>query len=60
MIYETRHNIGAGTTSVGIYANQLYAKERGTTVYTGRPTTWTGKVVVPYASDYSYAVDFNK
>ena len=60
MIYETRHNIGAGTTSVGIYANQLYAKERGTTVYTGRPTTWTGKVVIPYASDYSYAVDFNK
>ena len=60
MIYETRHNIGAGTTSVGIYANQLYAKERGTTVYAGRPTTWTGKVVVPYASDYSYAVDFNK
>ena len=60
MIYETRHNIGAGTTSVGIYANQLYAKERGATVYTGRPTTWTGKVVVPYASDYSYAVDFNK
>lgn len=60
MIYETRHNIGAGTTSVGIYANQLYAKERGTTVYTGRPTTWTGKVVVPYASDYSYTVDFNK
>lgn len=60
MIYETRHNIGAGTTSVGIYANLLYAKERGTTVYTGRPTTWTGKVVVPYASDYSYAVDFNK
>ena len=60
MIYETRHNICAGTTSVGIYANQLYAKERGTTVYTGRPTTWTGKVVVPYASDYSYAVDFNK
>ena len=60
MIYETTHNIGAGTTSVGIYANQLYAKERGTTVYTGRPTTWTGKVVIPYASDYSYAVDFNK
>ena len=60
MIYETRHNIGAGTTSVGIYANQLYAKERGTTVYTGRPTTWTGKVVIPYASDYSYTVDFNK
>lgn len=60
MISETAYNLGAGTTSVGIYANQLYAKERGTTVYTGRPTTWTGKVVVPYASDYSYAVDFNK
>ncbi len=60
MISETAYNLGAGTTSVGIYANQLYAKERGTTVYTGRPTAWTGKVAIPYASDYSYAVDFNK
>lgn len=60
MISETAYNLGAGITSEGIYANQLYTNERGTTVYTGRPTTWTGKVVVPYASDYSYAVDFNK
>ena len=60
MISETTYNLGAGTTSEGIYANQLYTNERGTTVYTGRPTAWTGKVAIPYASDYSYAVDFNK
>lgn len=60
MISETAYNLGAGTTSEGIYANQLYTNERGTTVYTGRPTAWTGKVAIPYASDYSYAVDFNK
>ena len=58
MISETAYNLGAGTTSEGIYANQLYTNERGTTVYTGRPTAWTGKVAIPYASDYGYTVDF--
>ena len=60
MISETTYNIGGGSTSEGIYANQLYTNERGTTVYTGRPTTWTGKVAIPYASDYGYAANFNK
>ena len=60
MISKTTYNIGGGSTSEGIYANQLYTNERGTTVYTGRPTTWTGKIVVPYASDYGYAANFNK
>ena len=34
--------------------------ERGETVYSGRSTTWSGKVALPYPSDYGYAVDFNK
>ena len=33
----------------------FYERERGTTVYTGRPTTWTGKVGLMYPSDYGYA-----
>lgn len=34
---------------------QFYAYERGTTVYTGRPTEWQGKVGIMYPSDYGYA-----
>ena len=32
-----------------------YTKERGTEVYNGNPTTWTGKVGLIYPSDYGYA-----
>ena len=34
---------------------QFYEYERGTTVYTGRPTEWQGKVGLMYPSDYGYA-----
>ena len=34
---------------------QFYTYERGTTVYTGRPTEWQGKVGLIYPSDYGYA-----
>ena len=33
----------------------MYVNERGTTVYSGRPTEWTGKVALIYPSDYGYA-----
>ena len=36
-------------------ASHWYGYERGTTVYSGRPTTWTGKVGLMYPSDYGYA-----
>ena len=36
-------------------ASHWYGYERGTTVYMGRPTTWTGKVGLMYPSDYVYA-----
>ena len=32
-----------------------YTYERGTTVYTGRPTEWQGEVGLMYPSDYGYA-----
>ncbi len=58
MIAETTWNIG-GWNSTSVYPNQIYKYERGTTVYTGRPTTWNGKIALAYPSDYGYAVDLN-
>ena len=36
-------------------ASHWYTYERGTKVYTGRPTEWQGKVGLMYQSDYGYA-----
>ena len=36
-------------------ASHWYGYERGTTVYSGRPTTWQGKIALMYLSDYGYA-----
>ena len=51
-------NLG-GTESYTSASNGLashwYRYERGTTVYSGRSTTWTGKVGLMYPSDYGYA-----
>ena len=57
-IEEIVWNLG-GTGSYSSASNGLashfYGNERGTTVYTGRPTTWTGKIGLMYPSDYGYA-----
>ena len=36
-------------------ASHFYEWERGTTVYSGRPTYWVGKIGLMYPSDYGYA-----
>ena len=36
-------------------ASHFYGYERGTTVYSGRPTTLPGKIGLMYPSDYGYA-----
>jgi len=59
MIVETTYNLG-GWNSSSVYPNQIYGYERGTTVYTGRPPTWTGKIALAYPSDYGYAADFSQ
>ena len=59
MIAETTWNIG-GWDINSVYPNLIYEKERGTTVYTERPTTWIGKIALAYPSDYGYAADFNQ
>ena len=63
---ETRGKIAEVTWNLGgwsdsrIYSNQIYGYERGTTVYSGRSTTWPGRIALPYPSDYGYAVDFGE
>ena len=59
MIAETTYNLG-GWNNNSVYPNQIYEYERGTTVYTGRPTTWKGKIALAYPSDYGYATDLNQ
>ena len=60
MIAETTWNLG-GWKNSDIYSNEMYEKERGTTVISNpsdgitRTTTWIGKIAVPYPSDYGYA-----
>ena len=54
-IEEVVWNLG-GTNTLNIArASRFYLAERGTTVYTGRPATWTGKIGLMYPSDYGYA-----
>ena len=55
MIESVVWNLG-GISSTSATADTFYTAERGTTVYSGRPTTWTGKVGLMYPSDYGYAV----
>ena len=59
LISDTTYYLG-GWNSNSVYPNQIYEYERGTTVYTGRPTIWQGKIALPYPSDYGYAADLGK
>ena len=58
-------NLG-GENPTSTMSDVTYANERASKVisnpYDGitRTTTWTGKVALPYPSDYGYATDFNK
>ena len=53
-----------GHNSSSIYVDAMYDKERVSgTVITGvtptRTLTWTGKIAIPYPSDYGYAADLS-
>ena len=58
MISNAKWNLG-GTASYISSSNGLashfYGYERGTEVYSGRPTEWIGKIGLMYPSDYGYA-----
>lgn len=59
LISVTTYYLG-GRHNSAIYSDVIYESERGTTVYSGRPTIWQGKIALPYPSDYGYAVDLDK
>ena len=45
-----------GYSSASATTEAFYGYERGTTVYSGRPTTTTGYIGLMYPSDYGYSV----
>ena len=45
-----------GYSSTDATAERFYGYERGTTVYSGRPTSTTGYIGLMYPSDYGYSV----
>mgnify|MGYP004516666599 CR=1 FL=1 len=45
-----------GYSSTSATASAFYGYERGTTVYSGRPTKTTGYIGLMYVSDYGYSV----
>ena len=55
MIAEVTWYLG-GYSSASATTESFYGYERGTTVYSGRPTTTTGYIGLMYPSDYGYSV----
>ena len=53
-ISEATYYLGGLSSASGKSAETYYAFERGTTVYSGRPTSWSGLVGLMYPSDYAY------
>lgn len=54
LIAETTWNINQNNYLTNAFSNEFYVLEN-----TGG-STWNGAITIPYVSDYSYAVDFNK
>ena len=55
MIGDAKWYLGGSSTYNDVTTSMFYTRERGTTVYSGRSTNWTGKVGLMYPSDYGYA-----
>ena len=53
-ISEATYYLGGSSDASGQSAETYYAFERGTTVYSGRPTSWSGLVGFMCPSDYAY------
>ena len=55
MIGDAKWYLGGSSTYDDVTSQMFYTRERGTTVYSGRSTSWIGKVGLMYPSDYGYA-----
>ena len=57
MIGNTKYYLGGGRNNGSSHygtADEMYAWERGTTVYPGRSFSWVGQIGLMYPSDYAY------
>ena len=67
MMDNAVYHLGGSSSASGLYADDYYNVERGTTVYDcstnddacPRATTWIGKVGIISVSDYLYATDLS-
>ena len=59
MIGDAKWYLGGSSTYNDVTSSMFYTRERGTDVYSGRSTNWTGKVGLIYPSDYGYATSGN-
>ena len=57
MISNAKWNLGGTASYDTALASDWYGYERGTTVYSGRPTEWIGQIGLMYSSDYGYATN---
>ena len=55
MISDSKWYLGGTNSARGVLASNWYSYERGTTVYSGNPTSFIGKIGLMYPSDYGYA-----
>ena len=55
MIGEAKWYLGGSSSNNDVTSSMFYERERGTTVYSGRPTNFIGEVGLMYPSDYGYA-----
>ena len=56
MIAKVTWYLGGAPDAYNTTAESFYGYERGTTVYSGRPTSTTGYIGLMYPSDYGYSV----
>ena len=47
--------LGGSSTEEDVTAQMFYERERGTEVYSGRPTEWAGSIALMYPSDYGFS-----
>ena len=58
LIKDETYNLGGWSTAQEL-PHVIYTYERSGNVYQNGKTKWTGKIALPYASDYGYAVDIS-
>ena len=59
LIDKVKYNLGGTSVYEGLYADDYYSYERGSSVYSNNNTYWYGYVGIIYPSDYMYASDLS-